>query len=100
MHKNPAKALDAEHLHRAWCSRGVQNIQHENYFHQPAMSDLAQLVAYVDGSVLAQLGSPDMRTPIAYTLAWPQRMASPMFLLGQSCRKFSRSTLPPPVPET
>jgi 1-deoxy-D-xylulose-5-phosphate reductoisomerase len=35
------------------------------------------LVAYVDGSVLAQLGSPDMRTPIAYTLAWPRRMAGP-----------------------
>lgn len=35
------------------------------------------LVAYVDGSVLAQLGSPDMRTPISYTLAWPQRMAAP-----------------------
>jgi 1-deoxy-D-xylulose-5-phosphate reductoisomerase len=35
------------------------------------------LVAYVDGSVLAQLGTPDMRTPIAYTLAWPDRIASP-----------------------
>ncbi len=35
------------------------------------------LVAYVDGSVLAQLGSPDMRTPIAYALAWPKRMAAP-----------------------
>jgi 1-deoxy-D-xylulose-5-phosphate reductoisomerase len=35
------------------------------------------LVAYIDGSVLAQLGSPDMRTPIAYALAWPRRMAAP-----------------------
>ena len=35
------------------------------------------MVAYVDGSVLAQLGSPDMRTPIAYALAWPERMATP-----------------------
>ena len=35
------------------------------------------LVSYVDGSVLAQLGVPDMRTPIAYALAWPTRMASP-----------------------
>lgn len=34
------------------------------------------LVEYVDGSVLAQLGSPDMRTPIAHALAWPQRLAS------------------------
>jgi 1-deoxy-D-xylulose-5-phosphate reductoisomerase len=35
------------------------------------------LVAYVDGSVLAQLGPPDMRTPIAYALAWPERMKWP-----------------------
>jgi 1-deoxy-D-xylulose-5-phosphate reductoisomerase len=35
------------------------------------------LVEYVDGSVLAQLGTPDMRIPIAYTLAWPERMATP-----------------------
>ena len=32
------------------------------------------LVEYRDGSVLAQLGSPDMRTPIAYALAWPERI--------------------------
>ena len=36
------------------------------------------MVAYSDGSVLAQMGQPDMRTPIAYTLAWPQRMATPV----------------------
>lgn len=35
------------------------------------------LVEYVDGSVLAQLGSPDMRTPISYTLAYPDRMETP-----------------------
>ncbi len=35
------------------------------------------LVEYIDGSVLAQLGSPDMRVPIAYALAWPERMATP-----------------------
>ena len=40
-------------------------------------SVIHSMVAYVDGSVLAQLGSPDMRTPIAYTLAWPDRIASP-----------------------
>ncbi len=34
------------------------------------------LVEYEDGSVLAQLGNPDMRTPIAYALGWPQRIAS------------------------
>jgi len=35
------------------------------------------MVEYVDGSVLAQLGTPDMRTPIAHTLAWPERMQTP-----------------------
>jgi 1-deoxy-D-xylulose-5-phosphate reductoisomerase len=34
------------------------------------------LVEYVDGSVLAQLGAPDMRTPIAHALAWPERVSS------------------------
>ena len=35
------------------------------------------LVEYVDGSLLAQLGPPDMRVPIAHALAWPARMATP-----------------------
>jgi len=35
------------------------------------------MVDYVDGSVLAQLGTPDMRTPIAYALGWPERMETP-----------------------
>jgi 1-deoxy-D-xylulose-5-phosphate reductoisomerase len=35
------------------------------------------LVAFRDGSVLAQLGQPDMRIPIAYTLGWPDRIATP-----------------------
>jgi 1-deoxy-D-xylulose-5-phosphate reductoisomerase len=35
------------------------------------------LVEFVDGSVLAQLGSPDMRIPIAYALAWPERIPTP-----------------------
>jgi len=34
------------------------------------------LVEYIDGSMLAQLGNPDMRTPIAYGLAWPKRISS------------------------
>jgi len=41
-------------------------------------SVIHSMVRYVDGSVLAQLGQPDMRTPIAYTLAWPERMAAPV----------------------
>lgn len=39
-------------------------------------SVIHSLVDYVDGSVLAQLGNPDMRTPISHALAWPQRIAS------------------------
>jgi 1-deoxy-D-xylulose-5-phosphate reductoisomerase len=40
-------------------------------------SVIHSMVEYVDGSMLAQLGSPDMRTPIAYALAWPERMYAP-----------------------
>jgi 1-deoxy-D-xylulose-5-phosphate reductoisomerase len=40
-------------------------------------SVIHSMVAYRDGSVLAQLGSPDMRTPIAYALGWPKRIAAP-----------------------
>lgn len=40
-------------------------------------SIIHSMVEYADGSLLAQLGAPDMRTPIAYCLAWPDRMASP-----------------------
>ena len=39
-------------------------------------SVIHSMVQYVDGSVLAQLGNPDMRTPIAHGLAWPERIAS------------------------
>ncbi len=35
------------------------------------------LVEYTDGSTLAQMGTPDMRTPIAYTLGWPKRVPAP-----------------------
>ena len=40
-------------------------------------SVIHSMVDYIDGSVLAQLGMPDMRTPIAYALAWPKRMSAP-----------------------
>ena len=40
-------------------------------------SVIHSMVEFVDGSVLAQLGSPDMRIPIAYALAWPERMPTP-----------------------
>ena len=39
-------------------------------------SVIHSMVEYQDGSVLAQLGHPDMRTPIAHALAWPRRLAS------------------------
>lgn len=39
-------------------------------------SIIHSMVSYVDGSVLAQLGMPDMRTPIAHALAWPERIES------------------------
>ena len=39
-------------------------------------SVIHSMVSYNDGSVLAQLGNPDMRTPIAHALAWPERIAS------------------------
>ena len=39
-------------------------------------SVIHSLVEYIDGSVIAQLGNPDMRTPIAYGLAYPERIAS------------------------
>ena len=35
------------------------------------------MIEYADGSVLAQMGASDMRTPIAHTLGWPDRIASP-----------------------
>ncbi|HEV2593613.1 MAG TPA: 1-deoxy-D-xylulose-5-phosphate reductoisomerase [Sphingomicrobium sp.] len=40
-------------------------------------SVIHSMVEFVDGSVLAQLGSPDMRIPIAFALAWPERMPTP-----------------------
>ncbi len=54
------------------------------------------MVAYVDGSVLAQLGSPDMRTPIAYALAWPARMPAPSPKLDLAA--LGRLTFAPPDP--
>jgi 1-deoxy-D-xylulose-5-phosphate reductoisomerase len=40
-------------------------------------SVIHSMVEYIDGSVLAQLGTPDMRIPIAHCLAWPERMETP-----------------------
>jgi 1-deoxy-D-xylulose-5-phosphate reductoisomerase len=39
-------------------------------------SVIHSMVEYIDGSVIAQMGNPDMRTPIAHGLAWPERIES------------------------
>lgn len=61
-----------------------------------AQSTIHSMVAYNDGSVLAQLGNPDMRTPIAYSLAWPERIASgvkPLDLFAAERFDFERPDL-------
>jgi len=67
-------------------NKGLELIEAAHLFPLPAeridilihpQSVVHSLVSYIDGSVLAQLGTPDMRTPIAYTLAWPERMRTP-----------------------
>jgi 1-deoxy-D-xylulose-5-phosphate reductoisomerase len=55
------------------------------------------LVEFADGSVLAQLGSPDMRIPIAYALAWPERMPTPAQRLDLAA--ISRLDFEAPDPE-
>jgi len=48
-------------------------------------SVIHSMIRYVDGSVLAQLGQPDMRTPIAYCLGWPERIeagVAPLDIIG------------------
>lgn len=68
-------------------NKGLEVIEAAYLFDQPRekievlvhpQSVVHSMVAYVDGSVLAQLGAPDMRTPIAYSLAWPARMQAPV----------------------
>ncbi len=65
-------------------NKGLEAIEAAYLFDMPAdrigvvvhpESIVHSLVEYVDGSTLAQMGPPDMRTPIAYALAWPDRLA-------------------------
>ena len=59
-------------------------------------STIHSMVAYNDGSVLAQLGNPDMRTPIAYALGWPERLVSgvaPLDLFAVARLDFERPDL-------
>ena len=60
-------------------------------------SVIHSMVEYRDGSVLAQLGSPDMRTPIGYCLAWPERMETPVPKLDLA--KIGQLTFENPNPE-
>jgi len=66
-------------------NKGLELIEASVLFGMPAaqvcvlvhpQSLVHSLVEFEDGSILAQLASPDMRTPIAHALAWPQRIAS------------------------
>jgi 1-deoxy-D-xylulose-5-phosphate reductoisomerase len=67
-------------------NKGLELIEAHHLFGLPSeridvlihpQSVVHSMVEYVDGSVLAQLGSPDMRIPIAYALSWPERMETP-----------------------
>jgi len=66
-------------------NKGLEVIEAARLFNLPSaqievlvhpQSVIHGMVCYADGSVLAQLGSPDMRIPIAHTLAWPRRLAT------------------------
>lgn len=66
-------------------NKGLEVIEARWLFNAPAdsiqvvvhpQSVIHSMVEYVDGSVMAQLGAPDMRTPIAYAMAYPERIAS------------------------
>ena len=56
-------------------------------------SVIHSMVSYADGSVLAQMGNPDMRTPIAYALGWPKRIESgvePLDVYAMSSLEFEQ----------
>ena len=68
-------------------NKGLELIEASYLFARPSedidvivhpQSIIHSMVEYIDGSVLAQLGSPDMRTPIAYAMGWPDRMGAPV----------------------
>jgi 1-deoxy-D-xylulose-5-phosphate reductoisomerase len=72
-------------------NKGLEVIEAHHLFALPSeqidvlihpQSVIHSMVEYVDGSVLAQLGTPDMRTPIAHALAWPDRMETPVASLN------------------
>ena len=86
-------------------NKGLEVIEAHWLFNAPAdsievvihpQSVIHSLVDYADGSVLAQLGNPDMRTPIAHALAWPERIDSgvaPLDLFAVAQLSFERPDL-------
>jgi 1-deoxy-D-xylulose-5-phosphate reductoisomerase len=87
-------------------NKGLELIEARHLFDMPEsrieivvhpQSVIHSMVEYADGSVLAQLGTPDMRTPIAHTLAWPNRMAGPSERLDFTT--LSRLDFEPPDPD-
>ena len=86
-------------------NKGLEVIEAHWLFGAPAsiievvihpQSVIHSMVSYVDGSVLAQLGNPDMRTPIAHALAYPERIASgvaPLDLTAMAQLRFERPDL-------
>ncbi len=84
-------------------NKGLEVIEAHHLFRMPAerievlvhpQSVIHSMVAYTDGSVLAQLGTPDMRTPIAYALGWPNRIEAPSPRLDLA--RLARLTFEPP----
>jgi len=87
-------------------NKGLELIEASHIFPIPAaqidilvhpQSVIHSMVEYVDASVLAQLGTPDMRTPIASTFAWPDRSPSPSARLDFAALK--QLTFENPDPE-
>ena len=82
-----------EVIEAAWLF-GVSAAQIDVLIHPQSV--IHSMVSYIDGSVLAQLGNPDMRTPIAYALAYPERIASgvaPLDLTAIAQLRFERPDL-------
>ena len=84
-------------------NKGLELIEAAQLFDMPSekieivvhpQSVVHSMVGYSDGSVLAQMGEPDMRTPIAYTLGWPDRVETTVAPLD--FRKVSRLDFEPP----
>ena len=87
-------------------NKGLELIEAHHLFAMPEsrieiilhpQSVIHSMVGYIDGSVLAQMGDPDMRTPIAYALAWPERMSAPVERLDFAA--LARLTFEAPDPE-